>query len=94
MTTWLDVTIDDGEFIHRFETKAPDWPGVPRVGDRINTGDRDQEGISMDVERVRWYGNGDVSVSFGMIDHVSLAEALTHEGWKLRDESRRKLQRE
>ena len=91
MATWLEVTIDDGELIHRFEREAPDWPAIPRVGDRINYGSRDHEALSMEVDRVRWYGDGEVTVSCGRIRHTRLANDLPRDGWKLRAEPTRKV---
>jgi hypothetical protein len=53
MATWLEVTIGDGELIHRVEREAPDWPAIPRVGDRIHAGSRGDDALSLEVERVR-----------------------------------------
>jgi hypothetical protein len=93
MATWLEVTIDDGELIHRFEREAPDWPAIPRVGDRVTSGSRDHEAINMEVDRVRWHGDGDVTISCGRIKHTRLADDLSRGGWTRVEEPIRRVDR-
>jgi hypothetical protein len=89
MTVWLDVTIDDAEYVYRFEREAPGWPTVPRVGEKI-TGPRGSFGFSSEVVRVWWHSDGDVSVGFGLLDQGELAGILPNEGWDLVGEPHRK----